>query len=155
MSSSSSISIITQELLLATALVGGISFLAGLFYFLFYLVEVLGIACQGKIQGYCFCDSSGLQPGDRDPGNLSPRHRTEVIFNINQLIIHNIQFLPNEGGHLCICSIFIQNPSFEFENIKYKTKTFFISIFYNWFHSRVKLTSCWPAIPFPLRTSIT
>lgn len=58
MSSSSSISIITQELLLATALVGGISFLADLFYFLFYLVEDLGIGCQGRIQGCCFCESS-------------------------------------------------------------------------------------------------
>lgn len=52
MSSSSSISIITQELLLATALVGGISFLDDLVYFLFYLVEVLGIGSQSRIQGY-------------------------------------------------------------------------------------------------------
>lgn len=83
MSSSSSISTITQELLLATALVGGISFLADLFYFLFYLVEVLGIGCQGRIQGYCFCDSSGLQP-QNDHDSLSPIHRTEVTANVNK-----------------------------------------------------------------------
>lgn len=54
MSSSSSISIITQGILLATALVGGISFLADLFYFLFYLVEVLGTGCQGRARVIAF-----------------------------------------------------------------------------------------------------
>lgn len=70
MSSSSSFSTVTWELLLATTLVDDISFLVYFFNFFFYFVEALGVGCQGRIQGYCFCDCSGLQPVQRDHGTL-------------------------------------------------------------------------------------